>query len=110
MRRAVTRPTYSTSERPVARRADRFQRILLYLWWFGPSQRDCYKGKGKGKGFSNDGGYGKGYGKGRPVLGVGRRSMSSRIARRTNVQQVEEDVPEILFIGNVQNKEALGGW
>ena len=24
--------------------------------------------------------------------------------------KVEEDVPEILFIGNVQNKEALEGW
>ena len=30
--------------------------------------------------------------------------------KNTNVQQVEEDVPEILFIGNVQNKEALEGW
>ena len=27
--------------------------------------------------------------------------------KNTNVQRVEEDIPEILFIGNVQNKGAL---
>ena len=67
---------------------------------FGHSQWDCYKGKGKGKGFGRDGGYGKGYGK----------DVIKTCPKDTNVQQVEEDVPEILFISSVQNKEALEGW
>ena len=85
----------------------------------GHTQWDCHEGKGKGKSFGKDGRYGKGYskdgyaGKGySKALGVGLRSVSSRIARRTRTfQRVEEDIPEILFIGNVQNKEgALEGW
>ena len=101
---------------------------LLRLWRVrvGHPQRYCYNGKGERKGFGKncghakgydrDGEYGKGHGKdgyagkgpakereaiaraacGRLVLGVG--------------QRVEEDIPEILFIGNVQNNGTLEGW
>ena len=88
-----------------------FQRILVYLWWFGPSQRDCYKGKGKRKGFSNDGGYGQRLWQGKACFWCGSTEHVIKDGSKdTNVQQVEEDVPEILLIGNVQNKEALEGW
>ena len=87
--------------------------------------------KAKGKGFGKDGGYGKGYGKdgyagkayGKGKGGDGKGGMRKacfgcgstehvikHCPKNTNVQQVEEDVPEILFIGNVQNKEALEDW
>ena len=47
---------------------------------------------------------------GRLALGVGLRSISSKdCPKSTNVQRVEEDIPEILFIGNVQDKGALEG-
>ena len=38
------------------------------------------------------------------------REAMARAACGRPVLGVEEDVPEILFIGNVQNKEALEGW
>ena len=105
-----------------------FQGYCYVCGGFGHSQWDCYKGYGKGKGFSKDGGYGKGYGKdgyagkayGKGTGGGGKGGMRKACfgcgstehvikdcPKNTNVQQVEEDVPEILFIGNVQNKEAL---
>ena len=108
-----------------------FQGYCYICGGFGHSQWDCYNGKGKGKGFGKDGGYGKGYGKdgyagkayGKGKGGDGKGGMRKacfgcgstehvikNCPKNTNVQQVEEDVPEILFIGNVQNKEALEGW
>ena len=108
-----------------------FQGYCYICGGFGHSQWDCYQGKGKGKGFGKDGGYGKDYGKdgyagkayGKGKGGDGKGGMRkacfgcgstehviNNCPKNTNVQQVEEDVPEILFIGNVQNKEALEGW
>ena len=98
---------------------------------FGHSQWDCHKGKGKGKSFGKDAGYGKGYsrdgyavkGYGKGKGGDGKGGMRKACfgcgstehiikdcPKNTNVQRVEEDTPEILFIGNVQNKGALEGW
>ena len=108
-----------------------FQGYCYICGGFGHSQWDCYNDKGKGKGFGKDGGYGKSYGKdgyagkayGKGKGGDGKGGMRKacfgcgstehiikNCPKNTNVQQVEEDVPEILFIGNVQNKEALEGW
>ena len=85
------------------------------------------KGYGKEKGYGKDGYVGKGYGKdgyyGKGKGGDGKGGMQRACfgcgstdhflrdcPKNSNVQQVEEDTTEILFIGNVQNKGAQEGW
>lgn len=101
---------------------------------FGHSQWDCWKGKGKGKGYGKDGDYGKGYDKGygkgygkdgvygkgydkgngkgygkggmpRACFGCGSTEHLMRdCPRNTKIQSVEDETPEVLFIGNVQKQ------
>ena len=107
-----------------------FQGYCYVCGGFGHTQWDCHKSKGQGKSFGKDGGYGKGYskdgyagkgyskgkgGKGgmrKACFGCGSAEhVITDCPKNTNVQRVEEDIPEILFIGNVQNKEgSLEGW
>ena len=102
---------------------------------FGHSQWDCWKGKGKGKGYGKDGDYGKGYDKGygkgygkdgvygkgydkgngkgygkggmpRACFGCGSTEHLMRdCPRNPKIQSVEDETPEVLFIGNVQKQK-----
>ena len=134
MRREATRRTYNTSERAVARRAERVSKDIdtsvvdsdtrsgIATRAIAKPKRHSARTVGMAKVMVKDGYAGKAYGKGkltsmgraacgRPVLGVGyTEHVIKNCPKNTIVQQVEEDVPEILFIGNVQNKEALEGW
>ena len=105
MRRAATRRTYNTSERAVARRAERVSKDIATSVVDSDTR--------SGIGFGKDGGYGKGYGKdkyagkayGKGKGGDGKGGMRKacfgcgstehvikNCPKNTNVQQVEEDV------------------
>ena len=132
MRRAATRRTYSTSERAVARRAERVSKdIATSVVGSGTRSGSATRARAKGKvsartvcmaklwqGYTRRQGVRQRKGRrwqGRHAEGLfwvcgSTEHVVEDCPRNTNVQQVEEDVPEILFIGNVQNKEALEGW
>ena len=95
----------------------------------GPGARSWIvtRAKAKGKRFGKDGGWhgcrqgwkrrqGPGKGKGRAMARaacgrfawvVGPRSIIKGRRKNTDVQRVDEDIPEVLFIGFVQNRGAL---
>ena len=130
MRKVATRRTYSTSERAVARRAERVSKDVATSVDSDTRNGIATRAKAKEKVSARTVGMAKVMARmdtqarrtakereataraacGRPVLGLGLPNMSSKIARRTRMSSKRRKTPEIPSISNVQNKEALEGW